>query len=181
MEAHTTESLLEQGRKKKQDRRFKDARSLFRKALDESGETETPGLRATLFAELAYVERTLGELEYSKTHYLLAAQICRQLDHPLRWAHTARHAADILREQGKNEEAELLYTEVLAVYRSHSDANRLDLANAIGGHALLKTQMKSVADARALWEEARQLYRAENIQAGIEECTAHIASLLDRP
>ena len=177
MKVRSTESLLEQGRKEKREHHFKYARSLFQKALDESRTSENRGLRATLYVELAYVERTLGELEHSKTHYLLAARIFRDLNQPLRWAHTARHAADILREQEKREEADRLYDEVLIVYRNNSDTNRLDLANAIRGYALLKSQMKSVDQARALWEQARDLYQSENVDAGVDESRKQIAQL----
>lgn len=177
MKVSTTESLLEQGREAKREHRLKHAQSLFRKALDESRNSENRGLRATLYTELAYVERTLGEFEHSKTHYLKAAAIFREIQQPLRWAHSARHAADVLREQGKRERADVLYAEVLATYRANNGTSRLDLANAIRGFALLKTQMGAVRDALALWEEARNLYLSENIQAGVDECSAQIGSL----
>ena len=177
MKLHSTESLLEYGLEAKREHRLKHARSLFRKALDESRSSEDRELRARLYVELAYIELGLGELEHARTHYLKAAEIHRELGHVLRSVHAARHAADILREQGKGEEAGQLYSEVLETYRASSDASRLDLANAIRGLALLKTQMGAGGEARALWEEARDLYRSEDIPAGVEECTRQIASL----
>jgi tetratricopeptide (TPR) repeat protein len=177
MKLDTPESLLEEGREAKRPHRPKEAQSLFTKALDESRTSDDRALRATLYAELAYVERTLGELEHAKTHYLLAAGTYRELEQPLQSAHKARHTADILREQGKRDESGRLYAEVLEIYRANADAIRLDVANAIRGFALLKTQMGADRDAIALWEEAREMYRSENIEAGIEESTRQIESL----
>ena len=177
MKVRSTGSLLDQVREAKRQHRLKYAQSLFRKALDESRTSEDRALRATLYAELAYVERSLGALEHSKTHYLMAAGTYRVLEKPLQWAHKARHAADILREQGKGDESGRLYAEVLEIYRANADANRLDVANAIRGFALLKTQVGSDRDAIALWEEARDLYRSENIEAGVEESARQIESL----
>jgi tetratricopeptide (TPR) repeat protein len=177
MRVRTTESLLDQGREAKRQHRLKYAQSLFRKALDGSRTSDDRALRATLYAELAYVERTLGELEHSKTHYLMAAGAYRELEQPLQWAHKARHAADILREQGRRDESGRLYAEVLEVYRANADAIKLDVANAIRGFALLKTGMGADRDAIALWKEARDIYRSENIEPGIEESTRQIESL----
>jgi tetratricopeptide (TPR) repeat protein len=177
MNVPPTESLLDQGRVAKKQHRLKYAQSLFRKALDESRSSDNRQLRATLYAELAYVERTLRELDHSITHYLQAAEIWHELEQPLRRAHSVRHAADILREQGKQQESGRLYVEALETYRANRDSPRLDLANAIRGFALLKTQMGCTREALTLWEEARNLYQTGNIQAGVDECTAQIASL----
>ena len=177
MKRWTTESLLEYGRQAKREHRLKYARSLFRKALDESRSAENRALRATLYAELAYLERALGEMEHAKTHYLHSAEINRQLNNPLCWAHSARHAADILREQGKRDESGGLYAEVLEEYRNNSKTAPLDLANAIRGYALLKSKMGAVQEACALWKEAGDLYGSENIDAGVEESRKQIALL----
>jgi len=177
MKLHSTESLLEHGRLARREHRLKHARSLFRKALDESRSSDDKSMRATLYAELAYVERSLGEPEHAKTHYLRAAEICCGLNLPLRWAHNARHAADILREQGKRVESDRLYAEVIEAYRGSADAVRLDLANAIRGYALLKTHAGAHHAAAALWEEARNLYQLEDISSGVEECDRHIERL----
>jgi len=177
MKQFTAESLLEHGRQAKREHRLKYARSIFQKALDESRSSENRTLRGTLYAELAYVERKLGELEHSKTHYLLAAEACRQLDQPLRWVHNARHAADVLREQGRRDESGRLYAEVLETYRASQGAVRLDLANALRGYALLKGQTGAVEEACRLWREAGDLYHSENVDAGVDECAKQIAAL----
>jgi tetratricopeptide (TPR) repeat protein len=177
MATHTPESLFEQARNAKRNHHLNDAASLFRSALKESRTSEDHALRATLYEELAYVERNLRDLEAAQEHYLQSAEIYRRLDSPLKTAHTLRHAADILREQNKLEEAARSYSEALAIYRQNRETPPLHLANAIRGFAILKTDLGERQQALKLWQEARDLYRQENIAAGVSESSTRIASL----
>jgi tetratricopeptide (TPR) repeat protein len=92
-------------------------------------------------------------------------------------AHTIRHVADILRESGRAELAEPRYDEALALYRKHPETPPLDLANAIRGLALLKSDSRRSESAKALWQEARELYAAVNVEAGVEESKRRLAML----
>ena len=177
MATHTPESLLEQARNAKKDHRLADATSLFRSALEESRTSEDHSLRSTLYEELAYVERNLRDLDAAQEHYLQSAEIYRTLDNPQKTAHTLRHAADILREQSKLEQAARFYSEALAIYRQNRETPPLHLANAIRGFAILKTDLGERQRALKLWQEARDLYHQENIEAGVSESSTRIASL----
>ncbi|MGA9417350.1 MAG: hypothetical protein WBV60_21855, partial [Terriglobales bacterium] len=84
-------------------------------------------------------------------------------------AHTVRHVADIRREAARLDLAESCYHEALHLYRNHAATPPLDLANAIRGLAILKTDAGDAATAIALWEEARDLYAAVNVEAGVAE------------
>ena len=179
MAPRTPESLLEQARNAKRDHRLNDATSLLRNALEENRSSEDYALQATLYEELAYVERSLHDLEAAQQHYLQSADIYRHLDNPLKTAHTLRHAADILREQSKSEKVAHLYSEALAIYRQRKETPHLHLANAIRGFALLKTDIGERQQALKLWLEARDLYREVNIEAGVSESTTRIAALTD--
>jgi hypothetical protein len=53
------------------------------------------------------------------------------------------------------------------------------LANAIRGLAILKSDTADAEAARALWEEARDLYAAVNVKAGVAESNRRLA-LLER-
>jgi hypothetical protein len=68
--------------------------------------------------------------------------------------------------------AEPCYHEALRLYRSHEGGSSLDLANAIRSLAVLRWEQ-----ARASWEEARDLYTMLSIDAGIKESTARVAAL----
>ncbi len=170
------ESLLEMARIAKKERRLEDAADLFRKALAECGTGDDMAMRASLYEELAYVERNLRDLETSQRHYRQASELYRSLDSPLKTAHTVRHAADIMREQNKLDEAGPLYAESLEIYRSHKETPPLDLANAIRGFALLNEQTGNCEEAVSLWREARELYELTGIEAGVSESDRRIGS-----
>ena len=82
----TPESLLEQGRIAKRERRLQEATDLFRKALTESHSSEDESLRAVLYEELAYVERSLRDLELAERHYRQASELYRGLGNLLKTA-----------------------------------------------------------------------------------------------
>ena len=88
------------------------------------------------------------------------------------------HAADILREQKRQNEAAPLYTEALEIYRKHKDTPPLDLANAIRGFALLKEDVGDRTEALSLWREARDLYELTGIPAGVSESDRRIGVLV---
>jgi tetratricopeptide (TPR) repeat protein len=171
------ESLIERARIAKRERRPEEAAELFRKALAECKTSEDQALRATLYEELAYVERNLRELDSAEEHYRASAEIYRGLDMPLKTAHTLRHAADIQRERGTRNEPERLYAEALEIYRSHPETPPLDLGNAIRGYALLKEDTGDRVQALALWREVKDLYELVGIDAGIAESRRRIGLL----
>jgi tetratricopeptide (TPR) repeat protein len=171
------ESLLEHARIAKKEHRLEEAAELFRKALTECIPSDSPALCATLYEELAYVERNLQDLNTSLKLYRQASRVYRDLGNPLKAAHTMRHAADILREQKKPNEAAPLYSESLEIYRGYKDAPPLDLANAIRGFALLKENAGHREEALSLWQEARGLYELTGIEAGVSESDVRIRSL----
>jgi len=179
MEYRTAKTLLEQGRNAKRAHRLEDAKSSFQQALGESAQSDDSALRAKVFEELAYVERSLRDLDAAREHYLQSSEIYRSLDNPLKTAHTMRHAADILREQKKTGQAASLYFEALEIYRSQKETLPLDLGNAIRGFALLKEDIGDRVQALSLWGEARDIYQLVGIDAGISESAARIRSLAD--
>lgn len=177
MPHRTPESLLEQGCNAKSERRPEDARNAFREALAECHGDEDGPLVATLYEELAYVERNLRDLESAERNYRKASELYRGLDNLLKAAHTMRHAADILREQNMRDESALLYAEALETYRKHRETLPLDLANAIRGFALLKEDQKDREQALCLWQEAGKLYELTRIEAGVAETRRRIGLL----
>lgn len=161
----------------KREHRLQQAADLFQLALSESLAGQDRVLTATLYEELAYVERSLDELEAAESHYRNAAETYRDLDRPLKTAHTLRHAADILREQKKRNESAGLYAESLDIYRNHPETAPLDLANAIRGLALLKEDQNEREEAASLWREAGKLYELTGIDAGVAESRKRLALL----
>lgn len=134
-------------------------------------ETDSLAL-ATALRELGEAERAIHGSQAGVEAYEEAVAILRTIDAPLKLAHTVRHLGDIYRHRRDHERAERCYDESLALYRAHADANTLDVANALRGAALLREQMGKPA--AQLWEEARDLYREVNVQAGVDEASRHL-------
>src|SRR5438105_4727806 len=112
-------------------------------------------------AELAGELRRLGEFE-RKTgvlygpalkHYEEAVAIYRELDDPLRLAHTIRHLGLVHEDAGRLEEAEKCYDEALALYRKHETGDTLDYANAVRYPAVIKNRRGKREESTRLWEE----------------------------
>jgi tetratricopeptide (TPR) repeat protein len=132
----------------------------------------------TANADLARAEalRNLGEKQRSQSGsdggiaaYQEAIAIMRQQSVPLRLAHTIRHLGDIYRHAGDFDQAARCYDEALTIYRDQPDARPLDLANALRGAALLKERTGDAQHAIKFWEEAKNLYAAENVETGAAE------------
>lgn len=126
---------------------------------------------------LGHVEQDLGHGEAARSLYEEAASICREEGDPLLLAHTVRHLGDVHQAAGRLELAEPCYLEALALYRSQERTGALELANAIRPLAMLKDGVGQREEARRLWEEARDLYSAENVQAGVAECSARLSRI----
>jgi tetratricopeptide (TPR) repeat protein len=133
-------------------------------------------LAKTLTA-LGQVERDLHHADEALQHYEEAAAIYRAADVPLKLAHTVRHVGDIYLDKGQLALAEPGYVEALAIYRAHPETSALDLANTIRGLALLKGDLGETQQAKALWEEAWELYASVNVEAGVAESRRRIELL----
>ena len=130
---------------------------------------------------LGQIERDLGNSEAALSFYEKAVAIYRDEPDALALAHAIRHLGDIQRNLGRLESAEPHYREALAIYRSHPDADALDVANAIRGLAILACDSgRDKQEARALWQEARDLYASVNVQAGVNESSRRLALLASR-
>lgn len=119
-------------------------------------------------------ERALHNLAAARSYYQEAAEIYRSADDPLKFAHTIRHVADIYLADSQPELAEPLYREALDLYRRNERTAPLDLANAIRGLAVLKSDAGD-AGARVLWTEARELYGSVGVEAGVQEANRRLA------
>ena len=125
---------------------------------------------------LGQIERDLGRGDAARPLYEEAVTISREDGDPLMLAHTIRHLGDIHRDAKRLADAELCYHEALALYRAH-ETDPLDLANAIRPLAILKEATGKAEEARPLWEEARELCMAVNVQEAVAECAARLARL----
>lgn len=115
-----------------------------------------------------------GRLEAAVDHYAAALGAARACGERIIVAHIARHLGDIHRENGLAAEAESLLQESLDIYRSSLETRVLDLANTLRPLALIHESLGDVRAAQELWQEARVLYLAVGVAAGVSECDHHL-------
>ncbi|MFT4113494.1 tetratricopeptide repeat protein [Silvibacterium sp.] len=174
----SVEELMTNGYEARRDDRLEDARQCFAQAVALSRVSpHTQKDLARSLNGLAQIERDEGRNEHAQRCYEEASALLRQIDEPLRLAHTIRHLADVLRHRDDTAAAEASYAEALALYRSNPDTPPLDLANLLRGYALLKTNMGQRSEAASLWSEAGALYKGCGIEAGAAESRRQIEML----
>jgi tetratricopeptide (TPR) repeat protein len=174
------ESLIEQGRAAYRQGRLNYARQIFRNALKACAAGCDAELKAEIHVAIGKVERDLNQNEPALNHYCSAAEIFRQVNNQMSLAHAARHIADILREMGRQRQAEPFAVDAIGIYRTQNPLPRLHLANGLRVAALLNEDMQNHDTSLRCWAEARDLYRQEGIDAGVAESAMHIASLRGR-
>jgi tetratricopeptide (TPR) repeat protein len=174
----TPESLVNQGYQARREHRPTDATAAFTKALALSTKSNNIALQAESLKGLGQIEHDLGQTSKALEHYQQAAALVRTLNQPLDLAHTVRHVADILRETRQPIPALHHYEEALDIYRSHPDTSDLDLANALRGYALLKTDTGDKQTAIRIWKEAGALYKQAGVPAGVEGSERQIERLI---
>ena len=106
-----------------------------------------------------------------------AVGVARRTGHPMPLAHAVRHLGDLHRKAGRLAEAEACYAEALALYTGYDDPPALDYANTLRPMAILNETLGRTDEARTLWRRARDLYNAVPVEAGVAECTEHLARL----
>jgi tetratricopeptide (TPR) repeat protein len=162
------------------DDRLVDAKRDLLESISLCRQTDDRVKLAMALRELGEMERRLNNGAAARQHYEEAVALYRGTGDALRLAHTVRHLGDVHHDAGREELAEPCYREALHLYRSHNEARPLDLANAIRSMAVLKGEAGEAGESRLLWEEARDLYAAVKVPAGVAECSARLARLTRR-
>ena len=127
--------------------------------------------------KLGHAEENAGRVDAALACYEEAVAVARGGDHALPLAHAVRHLGDVHRKAGRLAAAEACYAEALALYGAQDEPPPLDHANALRPMAILKETLGQADEARTLWQRARTLYGAAAIEAGVAECTEHLARL----
>ena len=109
-------------------------------------------------------QETGAELVYAE-----AAELARSKGDRTALAYALRHMSDLARARGAFSKAWHDASEAAALYRQSSD--KLGLANATRLQALSAADPN---DARAFWQQARDLYSHLGVEAGVAECESRL-------
>jgi tetratricopeptide (TPR) repeat protein len=177
--SEVSDNLLSQAAQARRDHRLSDAKRDLLEAVDLCREAGPRIELASALTSLGQIERDLQEKDSPRQHYEEAVAIYRSEGDALKLAHAIRHLGDIHRHEGHRELAEPCYRQALNLYRDHPQTPPLDLANALRGFAILQDDAGELSEARSLWAEARELYSACKVEAGVAESSRRLA-LLER-
>jgi tetratricopeptide (TPR) repeat protein len=180
MDQTTPAEWIASGYLARRDHQLDEARNCFSRALHLCGASDDKLHSAQAHAGLGQIERDRKNTGAALKHYQLAVELYRKQDAPLALAHTIRHVADILLEEGNLEPAQRHYEEALAIYCAHEETPALDLANALRGYALLTEKSGKTEEATMLWQRTQALYEQLGIEAGVKEVRSHLAFLMGR-
>lgn len=122
----------------------------------------------------ARAARAEGRRMDARNAYAQAAARSREGGYAMLQAHALRHLSDIDREAGQADAALAHAEQALALYRAHGGGERADLPNALRLKALALDALRRREAAEAIWIEARDLYEAAGIAAGVVECEARL-------
>lgn len=156
--------------------RLDDAEELLRDALERARGAGDRRRVVQALRALADVAVRREDEDAAADFYVEAVAVARTAGDDLLLAHTVRHQGDGMRRVGRLAEARIRYDEALSLYRSAPDAPRLDLANAVRPMALLMEALREPR-AAALWAEARDLYAAVGVVAGVDEAEAALTRI----
>jgi tetratricopeptide (TPR) repeat protein len=180
MDQTTPAEWIASGYLARRDNQLDEARNCFSRALHLCGASDDTLHTAQAHAGLGQIERDRKNIGAALMHYQLAVELYRKQEIPLTLAHTIRHVADILLDEGNLEQARRHYEEALAIYCAHEDTPPLDLANALRGYAQLTEESGKTEEATLLWRQTQALYEQLGIEAGVTECRSHQAFLMGR-
>jgi tetratricopeptide (TPR) repeat protein len=171
------EELVRLAHQARREGRPDDAKRLLSSAGELARKADARVDLARALTSLGQIERDLHHNDCGLSNYEEAAAIYRAEGDLLLVAHTIRHLGDMHREQKHAERAEPFYREALALYRANGQTPALDLANAIRGLAILQGEAGETDEAKLLWEEAKNLYAAVDVKAGVDESLRRLSTL----
>lgn len=157
--------------------RLDEAKALLAEAIDQARRESDAHRLAQALGRLAHVERDLLHNDAAEACLVEATTLARTTSDVLLFAHVLRHHGDLYLATDRAAAAEPLYREAVSLYRGASEARGLSVANAVRSLALQREAVGDNAEARQLWTEARELYGAAGIAAGVDECDDHVRAL----
>jgi len=170
-DAHT---LIQRGHALRREDRADDAWQRFSEAVAAARRDGNDIDLVHALMGVGQIERDLGHGERALPLYEEAVELCLALDDLPLLAHTLRHLGELHLDLGNLSAATLPCEQALALYRRLEGSSTLELANAVRPCARLHEELGNADAALVLWREARDLYAAAGIEAGVQECNRHL-------
>ena len=172
------ERLMNQAAQARREGRLADAKRGWTEAISLCRHTGSRHDLITTLKGLGQIERELQNGDAALALYEEAVTLSVVAGEPLLLAHTIRHLGDIHLDAERLELAERCHDEAVALYRENAKQTAaLDLANAIRPLAILQERKGNLEQAKSLWKEAKELYAAVDVPAGVAESSSHLAQL----
>ena len=164
--------LFKQADDARRDGRLDDAEQLLDEAAKLSIDDWT--LYGDGLCKRAQIRRDRGDRADAIALYEMAITFYQHDGVPRSVADCLRHLGDVQRETGDFIKAETHLLSALATYNRFATCAPLVLANTYRPLALLNEAMGKPEEARDYWIEALELYQQAGVEAGVEECQAHL-------
>ena len=169
-------SLIDRSSEARRVRDQAAAVELAQSAIEAAREANDRVVLGEALAALGRLRRDERDLDAAVKLYEEAAAIAREQGDWSALAHRLRHIGDIAVEQGDLARAEDCYSQAGELF-DRLQTDQLDRANFLRSKALLKEKQGANAAAAQLWSEARALYSATGIEAGVKESDRRLAQL----
>jgi tetratricopeptide (TPR) repeat protein len=171
------DDLIEAAWQARRQARDDEAERGLRAAIDASRQSGAAAQLASALGRLAHVMRDLGRHNEALPLSEEAVRVCGGQGDTSQLAHAVRHLGDLHRDCGRLADADRCYAEALTLYRAAESPDALAFANALRPAALLREAIGDRPGARQLLTEARDRYCEAGIDAGVRECSRHLARL----
>ncbi|MFN4092612.1 MAG: hypothetical protein ACK4FG_06930 [Brevundimonas sp.] len=122
----------------------------------------------------ARAARADGRRMDARNAYAQAAALSREGGHAMLQAHALRHLSDIDRQMGQADAALAHADQALALFSAHGGGEGADVPNTLRLKALALDALRRRDAAATAWTEARNLYDALGLAAGVAECEARL-------
>jgi arsenate reductase len=137
--------------------------------------TSTSGDEAGARIDAARAARAAGDIAGAIAGYAAAALASEAAGDVALLAHALRHVGDLQFEAGDPVASAASLRKALGHYRGLGAGHDLDLANTLRGLARATAAIDGPARALDAWREARDLYAACGVDAGVVECDRRLA------
>jgi tetratricopeptide (TPR) repeat protein len=168
--------LIEQSNEARRNGDRASARRLAEQGAEISRASGDLDALGAALAALARLHRDEHDHAEAVALYEEAAELARRSGDRMALAHRLRHLGDVLTELGELDRAEQCYDEAGHIFRN-GNIGQLGQANFLRSIALLKERQGARRAAADLWVQARTLYAATGIDAGVQESDRRLANL----